>query len=423
MSYLRDVNLGSLPVARSDTEPQEVVSLNHRLLEEISQVQLRLVDVMRENFRLRSEIDELRRPLHLDTDRDLRPARRGRRIDEPKTLAQADTRPAPVYIPWPPRTSYLSPAEEPLKSPRTCLRQSMVEMEELVAIVETDYHIEPLSSLRSEPLVPEPRPVVRSPFMSRLPLTASVSSGSVSSTARSESRRILDDFKKETEEPRVSVPPTEIRLNDSLAHALTISSMDRAIPSGMVSLRTFSQEHEEADLDADSTNRAASRERASSSLPLVNAVPALDPKMSDLAARTRSFIEPASVVADEPQARNPEREMGGLFRKSVKSVQRAFGAIDAMHVGTALKQVEEPTVPAPPTEAKSPLEPVGVVADEARPQNPERDMAGLFRKSIKSVQSAFGTIDALHVGASLKQVADPKANRSFGEDQEPEFIE
>ena len=48
-------------VLRKDLAAADLVSTNERLVEEVSQVQLRIVEVLRENFKLRIEVDELRK--------------------------------------------------------------------------------------------------------------------------------------------------------------------------------------------------------------------------------------------------------------------------------------------------------------------------------------------------------------------------
>ena len=58
--YLTDVNLLANDAEVRTTAAPDLVELNHKLLEEISAMQIKMIEVIRENVRLRSEVEDLR---------------------------------------------------------------------------------------------------------------------------------------------------------------------------------------------------------------------------------------------------------------------------------------------------------------------------------------------------------------------------
>lgn len=58
--YLTDVNLLANDAEVRTTAAPDLVELNHKLLEEISAMQIKMIEVIRENVRLRTEIEDLR---------------------------------------------------------------------------------------------------------------------------------------------------------------------------------------------------------------------------------------------------------------------------------------------------------------------------------------------------------------------------
>ena len=110
---------------RPRLDPAEVVALNDRLLHEISQVQLKMIDVLRDNSRLRSELEQLRRSLG-----------EHQYCQEP-------------YHP--------ESAPPPSITDTDKLRQCISEMQNMVNRVESNH----------EQLYLPPQPLVKSPFLSR----------------------------------------------------------------------------------------------------------------------------------------------------------------------------------------------------------------------------------------------------------------
>jgi hypothetical protein len=123
-------------------DPAEVVALNHRLLDEISQVQLKMVDVLRENFKLRTELAELRRSID---------GIEGFEVPPVEHIS------AKTELPPPPAVD------------TDLLRRSVNEMQTAVKRVEANYASSVMQSTSScTKLSPAPKPLIKSPFLSRL---------------------------------------------------------------------------------------------------------------------------------------------------------------------------------------------------------------------------------------------------------------
>jgi hypothetical protein len=127
-----------------DSHSSDLVSLNHRLLDEISQVQLKMVDVLQENFRLKSEIDQLKRLVNqLEMN-----------LDERATGC--------------PRTGEKIKFMQPIPgSGDVELRWSVNEMADVVNRY-ADTHKAPLEYFPPPVREKAPGPLIKSPFLSRI---------------------------------------------------------------------------------------------------------------------------------------------------------------------------------------------------------------------------------------------------------------